>query len=205
MLLMATFAILLHRYTGDEDIAVASALARRRKLAWQGVVGLLMNGVMLRAEVRDTDTCDAIIRRVRDAALQAYDNQDVPHSEVRRAVGAPESHEARARQVFFHSAPRVRPEFAGVTATFVPTATTCAKSDFGLSLFDETRDGRVRWHGEVEYNARLYEPSDIARILGDFERVLTRVCDDPGQTVAAATEGIPPGRSAAGERGGAEG
>ena len=191
MLLLATFMILLHRYTGEEDMCVASALARRRRLEWESVIGLLMNGVMFRTHVRNHDTGDAIFRRVRDTALGAYDNQDVPHGEVRRAVDAPDSREQRERQVFFHCAPRVRPEFTGVETTVLPTATTCPKRDFGLSMYDEWRDGQVRWSGEVEYNAGLFAPSDIVRIVEHFTSVLANVCSNPGHTVAALTAEIP--------------
>jgi Condensation domain len=191
MLLLATFMILLHRYTGEEDMCIASALARRRRLEWESVIGLLMNGVMFRTRVHDDDTGDAIFKQVRETALWAYDNQDVPHGEVRRAVGAPDSREQRERQAFFHCAPRVRPEFTGVETTVLPTATSCPKRDFGLSMYDEWRDGQVRWSGEVEYNAGLFSPSDIVRIVEHFESLLANVCSNPGQTVAALTAEIP--------------
>jgi hypothetical protein len=190
MLLLTTFMILLHRYTGEEDISVASALARRRRREWESVIGLLMNGVTFRALVQSHDTCGAVLKRVRDAALAAYDNQDVPHGEVLRAVSAPASPEERTRQVSFHCAPRVRPELFAVETTFVPTATTCAKSRFGLSFHDEWRDGRVRWHGVVEYNAGLFLPADIACIVEDYEYVLAEVCSNAGATVAELTAGI---------------
>jgi non-ribosomal peptide synthetase component F len=186
MLLLTSFMILMHRYTGDEDIAVASAVARRRTLEWQSVIGLLMNGVVLRARVQNSDTCDAVLKRVRDVALQAYDNQEIPHGEVRRAVGAPETHEERARQVFFHCAPRVRPQFPGVESTIVATATSCAKSDFGMSLYDEVRSGKpVRWSGLVEYNDGLFDRPAIARIVQEFQDVLAKVCAGPGQSVGS--------------------
>jgi hypothetical protein len=149
-----------------------------------------MNGVMFRAFVRDEDRGVDVLKRVRDVTLGAYDNQDVPYGEVRRAVGAPNSPEERERQLFFHCAPRVRPEFAGVGATILPTATSSLKHDFGLSLQDEWRNGQVRWHGEVEYNAALFAPSDIVRIVGHFEDVLTVVCRDPEITVAELTANI---------------
>jgi hypothetical protein len=183
MLMLTTFMILMHRYTGGEDITVASAVARRRKLGWQSVIGLLMNGVVLRARVQNDDSVHAVLKRVRDVSLQAYDNQDVPHSEVRRAVGAPASYEERARQVYFHSAPRVRPEFANVRTTILPTATSCARSDFGMSIHDELEGGQVRWHGVVEYNHGLFDASAIARIVNDFEQVLAEVCAQPEQRV----------------------
>ncbi|MDP2604425.1 MAG: condensation domain-containing protein, partial [Deltaproteobacteria bacterium] len=51
MTLLAAFQTLLHRYTGQEDIAVGSAIANRTRAEIEGLIGFFVNTLVLRADL----------------------------------------------------------------------------------------------------------------------------------------------------------
>ena len=78
MILLAAFQVLLHRYTGQEDIVIGSPIAGRRNAQTEPLVGLFMNVLMLRADLRGDPSFREFLTRTRESTLEAHSNQDVP-------------------------------------------------------------------------------------------------------------------------------
>ena len=51
MTLLATFHMLLHRYTGQEDIVVGSPIANRTRAEIEGLIGFFVNTLVLRTDL----------------------------------------------------------------------------------------------------------------------------------------------------------
>ncbi|MGH7931425.1 MAG: condensation domain-containing protein, partial [Candidatus Binatia bacterium] len=82
MTLLAAFQTLLHRYTGRDDIAVGSPIAGRNRAEIEGLIGFFINTLVLRADLSGNPTFRELLARVREAALGAYDHQDVPFEKL---------------------------------------------------------------------------------------------------------------------------
>ena len=78
MILLAALDVLLHRYTGLDDIAVGTPIANRTDVEAEKVVGLFTNTLVLRTDLSGDPTVRELLRRVRDAALGAYAAQEFP-------------------------------------------------------------------------------------------------------------------------------
>ena len=78
MVLMAAFQVLLHRYSGEDDIRVGSLVANRNQPEVERLVGFFANNIVLRADLSGEPTVRELIARVRRCALQAYEHQDMP-------------------------------------------------------------------------------------------------------------------------------
>ncbi|MDQ6809177.1 MAG: condensation domain-containing protein, partial [Verrucomicrobiota bacterium] len=78
MVFLAAFQILLHRYTGELDFLVTSPSANRDRAEFQPLVGLFVNPLILRADLRGDPAVDELLRRVRGTALDAFAHQDIP-------------------------------------------------------------------------------------------------------------------------------
>ena len=51
MTLLAAFQILLHRYTGQDDIVVGSPIANRNRVEIKGLIGFFVNTLVLRTDL----------------------------------------------------------------------------------------------------------------------------------------------------------
>ncbi len=78
VLLASAFQVLLHRYSGQEDIIVGTPTSGRTKKEWQSIVGYFVNPVALRAQFNDNPTFQSFLNGNRDTILNAIANQDLP-------------------------------------------------------------------------------------------------------------------------------
>lgn len=78
MSLLATFKVLLHRYTGKEDICIGSPIANRQHEETEGLIGMFVNTLALRSLIRADDTFTTVLAKVKKTCLEAYEYQDTP-------------------------------------------------------------------------------------------------------------------------------
>ncbi|WP_164014776.1 non-ribosomal peptide synthetase [Pyxidicoccus trucidator] len=195
MALRATFVALLHRYTGLEDVCVATTVANRRTPELETLIGMMVNTVLLRTDASGDPTFVELLRRVRAVDLEAHAHADVPLVELVREL-QPERDAGRMPlfQVMFsfHDSPVPQLEFGGLRGTTVPIGNGSAKFDLNVIVIPEgeqragtgaPEDGPVaiRW----EYSADLFEQDTVARLAGHFHRLLEAVATSPDSRLSA--------------------
>ena len=82
MALIAAFKTLLHLYTTEEDVRVATPIANRNRPGTEHLIGPLVNTVILRTSLGGDPSAREVMRRVRTTAVAAFANQDLPFEEV---------------------------------------------------------------------------------------------------------------------------
>jgi non-ribosomal peptide synthetase component F len=55
MVLLASFKVLLMRYTGEEDIAIGIPIANRNRKETEGLIGFFVNSLVIRSDLRRAD------------------------------------------------------------------------------------------------------------------------------------------------------
>jgi amino acid adenylation domain-containing protein len=80
MTLLAAFEVLLHRYTGQEDVLVGSVTAGRDRAEWAELVGYFVNPLAMRADLSADPTFESFLVQVRQTVLSALEHQDYPFS-----------------------------------------------------------------------------------------------------------------------------
>src|SRR5215212_2782494 len=78
MTLLAAFKVLLSRYTSQHDILVGTPIANRNRAELEPLIGLFINTLVLRTDLSADPSFKQLMARVKEAALGAYANQDVP-------------------------------------------------------------------------------------------------------------------------------
>lgn len=78
MTLLAAFAVLLQRYSGQDDIVVGSPIANRRETQLEQLIGFFANTLAMRVRLRQDESFRDLLARVRATALEAYQHQDLP-------------------------------------------------------------------------------------------------------------------------------
>jgi NAD(P)-dependent dehydrogenase (short-subunit alcohol dehydrogenase family) len=78
MALVAGIKATLHRYEGEEDIAITAVISGRSKVETEGLVGLFANLLLLRTNLRGDPTVVELFQQVKDSLLEASVYQDMP-------------------------------------------------------------------------------------------------------------------------------
>ncbi len=196
MVMLAGFAALLSRYSGMKDVVIGSPIANRSRHELEGLIGFFVNMLAMRIDLRDVSTVGALIDRVRDVALGAYEHQDLPFEKLveefrpRRSLGRSPVH-----QVAFvlQNTPGAD---TGISPVEPPTlgwrddpqvALGSAKFDLTLS-FAEQGAGLV---GTCEYRTELFDHRTIARFLRRYLHVLEAMTGHPEAPVASLPVRLP--------------
>ncbi|MFY9573345.1 MAG: amino acid adenylation domain-containing protein, partial [Blastocatellia bacterium] len=135
MTLLAAFQVLLHRYTGQEDISTGTPAAGRDRLETEGLIGLFINTLVMRTDLSGNPTFRELLQRVRDVSLDAFAHQELPFERLVEEL-QPERSLSRNPlfQVMFafQNAPRQSVRISNLT--FSPLETTRGSAQFDLAL-----------------------------------------------------------------------
>ncbi|HVF90715.1 MAG TPA: condensation domain-containing protein, partial [Blastocatellia bacterium] len=186
MTALAAFQTLLHRYTGQDDIVVGSPIANRNRAATDGLIGMLVNTLVLRADLSGNPTFAELLKSVREIALEAYAHQDMPFDKLVEEL-QPERrlNQTPLFQVMFHlqNTPLPSLEIAGLKrGHFSPPACETAMFDLSLSLLerpDPVKGGPKQLTGSLEFNTDIFDDSSIERMLSNYQVLLRSVVANP--------------------------
>lgn len=78
MTLLAAYAVLLHRYSGQDDLVIGSPFACRDRAGLMGLVGYVTNPLPLRVDMADDPNFVALLGQVKDTVLGAIGHQEYP-------------------------------------------------------------------------------------------------------------------------------
>lgn len=176
-------AVLLHELTGALDVAIGVPVADRNRPEFEGLIGALLNLVVLRVDLAREPTFVELLERVRRSFVGAYDHRELPHGCLSGLHGLPgELSLAPVRVVLnFVSSREETPTLLGLKATRLHVdghPPSCA--DLSLHLFD--RAGALS--GFVLYKRDLFAVERVQRWVSRFMGILDELMAGPGQRVA---------------------
>ncbi|MGC5775203.1 amino acid adenylation domain-containing protein [Paenibacillus pabuli] len=87
MILLATFNILLHKITSQEDIVVGSPVSGRTDSEVYSVFGLFVNSLALRNFPCSEKTFMNFLHEIKRNSLEAIENQDFPYAKIIEIMG----------------------------------------------------------------------------------------------------------------------
>src|SRR5947199_9534454 len=86
MKFLAAFQIVLHCYSGQDDIVVGTDVANRHQVELEGLVGFFVNQLVLRVNLSGNPTFGELLKQVRAMTVQAYVHQDLPFEKLVEAL-----------------------------------------------------------------------------------------------------------------------
>ncbi len=183
MTLLAALNVLLHRYSGQEDIVVGMPIANRTQEELEGLIGFFANTLALRTDLSGDPTFSELLMRVRDVALEAYSHQDLPFEKLVAELQPARSlsYSPIFQVAFaFQNAPRSRFELPGLEVSRYRIESGTAKFDLTLSLNDVP--GAMT--GNLEYAVDLFDPATARRMVGHFATLLEAAAADPARPIS---------------------
>jgi amino acid adenylation domain-containing protein len=178
MTLLAAFQTLLACVTGDEDILVGSPILGRHRSETQSLIGNFINTIVLRARFSDNPDFSEILQQVRDTAIGAFTNQDVPFEKLVEKLQPARtlSHNPLFQVWFVLQNPEAeQQEFTGLTTESLNIGHNFIRHDLQLTLW-ETADGL---QGFLSYSSELFEPESISQIAKQIEALLATITAQP--------------------------
>jgi len=183
MTLLAAFATLLYRYSGQRDILVGTPIANRNRAETEGLIGFFVNTLIFRTRLSEQMTFRELLGQVREVALEAYAHQDLPFEKLVEELQPERSlSHAPVFQVMLdlQNAPMHDLELHGLRLTPLPFDSLMAKFDLVMTV-GET-DGRLS--GQLEYNTDLFDAATIERLGRHLERLLEAAVSKPDEQVS---------------------
>jgi amino acid adenylation domain-containing protein len=187
MLLLGAFQTLLHRYSGQDDIVVGSPVANRNRSEVEGLIGYFVNMLALRTDLSGDPSFRALLARVRETALGAYEHQDLPFEMVVEALRPP--HDPSRTPLFsvmFVLQNNRLPDVSRLGLDLAPlvleesAGTGTAKFDLTM-LLEETPAGLS---GGIEYNTDLFDGATVERMARHFVTLLEGIGGDVEQRLS---------------------
>ncbi|WP_346182248.1 MupA/Atu3671 family FMN-dependent luciferase-like monooxygenase [Streptomyces osmaniensis] len=191
MTLLAGYAAMLHRVTGQTDLVVGTPISDRPERA-EDLLGFFVNTLALRLDLSGDPTFGTLLDRVRTSALDAYDHARLPFERVVRELAPPRAVDRTpVFQAFaeFQRAEPFRFELPGIEATPLDAGPDKSLTDLTVYFTDQPQG--IRCH--LEYNTDLFDPRTVDGFFATFRDLLTAAVETPelplSELAPAAAEG----------------
>jgi len=181
----AAFAALLARRAGQDEVLLGSPTASRERPELRGLIGFLVNTLVLRLDPAVDESVEAYLRRVRGVALGAYSHRDLPFDRLIEEL-APVTDLSRSplfqAMILLEEPPLHDVDLLGLDAERLELDTGTSKFDLTLRL----ERGGERWLATAEYSTELFDATTIERLLRAYRRTLGFFAEAEGETRLAA-------------------
>ncbi len=184
VVLLTAFKVLLQRYSAQEDVCVGTPVAGRTQPELEPLIGFFVNTLVLRTQLPPEQTVEEALRRVRETALEALANQEMPFERVVTALDLPRG--ASRRPLFqamfiLQNAPIPQISLPELTLRLLRLPSGTAKFDLTLSL----TPGAAGLTAQLEYSAELFDEATAARMLGHYQNLLEAMLQRPAARLGA--------------------
>ncbi|HVR09591.1 MAG TPA: amino acid adenylation domain-containing protein, partial [Thermoanaerobaculia bacterium] len=192
ILMLTAFATLLHRSSGEDDLSLGVPTAGRNRRELEGLIGFLVNTLVVRADLGGDPAFAALLARIRETVLEAHGHQDLPFEKLveelrpERSLGHSPLFQV---MLVFQDLPRRVPRLAQLELR--PFRFEDGMSKFDLTLVVDAPPAAgaeipaAAYGGALEYNADLFDRTTVERLWERFETLLHGIVAAPGQALSA--------------------
>ncbi len=181
--LLAAFLLLLHRYTGEDDVFVGSPFAGRSRTELEGLIGFFVNSLVLRADLSGDPSFRDLLARAAKAVRGAFDHKDAPFEKVVEALdpGRDLGKNPLFQVVFaLQNAPSTSKPMGELEVEFGWAETGATRFDLEAHVWDDGRGLRLAF----VYSSDLFEPDTIRRMERHYLRLLEAAVEAPERRIS---------------------
>lgn len=190
---LATFATLLHRWSGHRDILVTTQVAGRDELELETVIGPFINSLALRMacapDTRFSELLDATLNTVGEA----LENSALPFETLVETLAARIEPPTDSLPQPNRRGPLNGVNFQVLNSAFLkdtqagemalrgfPSLSPGAKRDLDVYLVER----EVGWRAQCEYDPDLFDRDTVEWLVTSFVKMLAAVSAEPARTLA---------------------
>ncbi len=181
--LLASFQILLAKYSGQEDILVGTPIANRNRSELEQLLGFFVNTLVVRSNITAEQSVSQLLKQVRETAIEAYAHQDLPFELLVESI-QPErdlSHSPIFQAAFsLQTMPSQILEIPGLIIEPVELESLTSKFDLTM-VMAETDSGLS---GTLEFSTDLFEQRTIEKMVEHWKVLLESVARNDEELVS---------------------
>ncbi|WP_257126332.1 non-ribosomal peptide synthetase [Paenibacillus polymyxa] len=183
MVLLAAYTVLLHKYTGQDDLIVGTSIAGRTHGDTQPLIGMFVNTLALRNYPASEKTFLSYLEEVKETTLGAYEHQNYPFEEL---VDKVQVSRDLSRNPLFDTMFSLQNledkefELEGLKLSPYPSEYGTAKFDLSVDVTEE--NGGLEC--SFEFATALYKESTIRRLSTHFGHLLAAIVSCPDAKIA---------------------
>ncbi|MEM1169664.1 MAG: amino acid adenylation domain-containing protein [Cyanobacteria bacterium P01_H01_bin.35] len=174
MMLLTGFQTLLYCSSQQQDFCIGYPIANRNSREKEGIIGFFVNTLVLRAQLSGNPSFRELLQRVREVAIGAFANQDLPFEKLLEELNIERSLSHNPLfQVWFvlHNVSMPQLEMGGCRLEPLHFDSGLVKHDLRLGL-QETPTGFV---GSFQYRTDLFDAETINLMVKDLENIFSHI------------------------------
>ncbi len=180
-LLLASFAALLYRYSGEERIPIGSVTAGRNRPETLPLLGYFLNTVVFPADFSGNPTFRELVHRARNLTIDVLDHDAVPFEHLVRELRVQRD---PGRNPLFQALFSLEPPLPEVDPawhlTQMDVDTGASKYDLYLELDERADEVLARFH----YSTDLFDVQSILRTTAHWQQLLEEAVAKPDQRLS---------------------
>lgn len=190
MVMLAVTSVVLHSYTGQDDLVLGSAVTGRVRPETERLIGCFANVVPLRIRLRPGQTLRQVLHQARDTAAAALDHEEVPFDRLVEEFAPDERSRTPLVRMMVNvlTAPggsldtgRVL-EMPGLRISLEPVGPAPLPIDLLVGVDATPRSVHLEW----QYSTDLFDHATVAQLAEVFLRVLEQLIAAPDTPVTEA-------------------
>jgi amino acid adenylation domain-containing protein len=177
MVVLAAYEVLLHRYSGQDEVLVGTPVDTRGRAELEQLIGPFVNTLVLRGDVSGAPSFRELLERVKQRTLDALEHQQLPFERLVETL-APERE--LGRHPLFQALIALNPpeptiQLAELDVQELDTEKTASRVDLTLLLQQREQGLELIW----EYSSDLFERETVQQMAERFLCLLDSILADP--------------------------
>ena len=180
----ATLSALLHRESGETDIALGTQVAGRDEVALEPMVGTFVNTLVLRTDLSGDPAFLELLQRARDTIADAFEIRHVPIATVVQVVNPkrdPSRNPLLSVNFVFQRSFVPNRRYGSFSLVDLPSRSAGALYDLCFFMVERPEG----WRLSCEYNVALYETRTATDLVERFAQLLRMIAADPALRLSA--------------------
>lgn len=188
LLTMTQCAILLHRYSRQDQFLLGTPFANRSdQPELQNVFGCFINTLPLPFDFRDKPSLETLLTRTQQHFLKIFERQDTPFELIIEQLRPPRdtSYHPLFQVAFMYQDPPMAMTLGDLVGENQKLHNHSSKFDLTFWMWDEPPvAGQAGLSGSLEYSTALFGETSMLSMLDVFERIVKTSCEQPQVPVA---------------------
>ena len=176
--LLAAFALLLARYSQQDDLVIGSPVANRERSELEPLIGFFVNTVPLRITLNGNPTFDRLLGTVRQRVLDGFAHAHIPLEQIVETLQPDRRlHHNPLFQTMFvwQNGLTETLDLPGLTVERLPLPITDLPTDLLLALSEED-DTLMGWW---RYNTARFSAAFMQQMVTHFQQLLMHLVQQP--------------------------
>ncbi|PCK29550.1 non-ribosomal peptide synthetase [Pseudoalteromonas piscicida] len=183
ILLEIAFAVLVSKYSREQDVVIGTPIANRMHPAVNPLIGFFVNTLVLRNHIDSSLSFEELLKQQNRQILQDFEHQNIPFESLVEHLNPQRdlSHSPLFQIMFaLQDSREVTLNLPNVIAEGVDIDSKTTMFDLNVQVHDDGNGLEVGW----EFNVDLFERDAVQQLASCYQVLLGAIVEQPGMLVS---------------------